>query len=96
MVSHLYRILPCDFTSHGLRHAPALGRRRGCGLRCKTEDQQGSAQGNTQDQKRDPQTPGKPASWGIPGPCRYVDTCNPVEHLFVRRTDVDTKGASDL
>jgi putative transposase len=28
--------------------------------------------------------------------CGYVDTCNPVEHLFVMRIDVHTKGASDL
>jgi hypothetical protein len=27
--------------------------------------------------------------------CCYVDTCNPVEHLLVTRTDVHTKGASD-
>ncbi len=27
----------------------------------------------------------------IPGPCGYVDTCNPVEHLFVLRTGVHTK-----
>jgi hypothetical protein len=31
----------------------------------------------------------------VPHAYGYVDTCNPVEHLFVLRTGVHTKGASD-
>ena len=54
-----------NHSAYHLRHAPALGGGRSCGLRGEVEGQKAAAQGHASGEKRDPQTSAEPFAWGV-------------------------------